>query len=109
MLFSALLVVVRRTPASNSPGVGRLSPLKTNSDVHGQERAVPTTMLTDQRQFHQRPHRPIGAQHRVGQLDWLRTALTPAGTPRDPRTRRPNADRAQALMISRVTLKKPTC
>jgi hypothetical protein len=32
-------------------------------------RAVPAAMLGHQRQIHQRTDRPIGAQHRIGQLE----------------------------------------
>jgi hypothetical protein len=42
--------------------------VKAATAQRGIQRAMTPTMLTDQRQLHLRPHRPIGAQHRVGQL-----------------------------------------
>ena len=43
------------------------------------QRAVPASMLRGQRQIHQRPHRPVRAQQRLGQLELRIRPRTQAG------------------------------
>ena len=56
----------QRQPGQRPAQPTGLDPALVERVIH---RAVPAAVLGHQRQLHQRPHRAVGAQHRVGQLE----------------------------------------
>jgi ATP-dependent Clp protease protease subunit len=68
-------------------------------------RAVPAPVFGHQRQIDQRPHRPVGAPHRIGQLEQRLSPRGQAPVEPDPEPGKLTAPGRVAILVSRRRLR----